>query len=112
MFLVMYGFRSPSLVSYIRSPPNSNNFQLSESTCRCFFQQINFFLFNFFEISAGKDLKLLVLVCNFTFSHQFTLTILERLTMMLSAQYTGNGLSMDVFSSRRLCQLCEPFIYK
>ncbi|ONI31492.1 hypothetical protein PRUPE_1G316500 [Prunus persica] len=66
----LYGFRSPSLVSYIRCPPNSNNFQLSESACRYFFQQINFFLFKFFEISAGKDLKLLVLamVCLWMFS--------------------------------------------
>ncbi|XP_021824299.1 reticulon-like protein B14 [Prunus avium] len=66
----LYGFRSPSLVSYFPSPPNSNNFQLSESTCGYFFQQINFFLFKFFEISAGKDLKLLVLamVCLWMFS--------------------------------------------
>ncbi|KAF5450820.1 hypothetical protein F2P56_031139 [Juglans regia] len=38
-------------------PPNIHDFSLSESTCRFYFAKVNWFLFEFFEISTGKDLK-------------------------------------------------------
>ncbi|PQM34770.1 hypothetical protein Pyn_02450 [Prunus yedoensis var. nudiflora] len=111
---------SPSLVSYFRSPPNSNNFQLSESTCRYFFQQINFFLFKFFEISAGKDLKLLVLamVCLWMFSALgdcvSSLSLLYTSTLLLGtlpAMYERYGVpsQVDTFAAKCIQEVKKLF---
>ncbi|CAK9316889.1 unnamed protein product [Citrullus colocynthis] len=46
----------------LMSPPNAQDFEISESTFTHLFQTFNWLLHNFFEISSGHDFKLFAMV--------------------------------------------------
>ncbi|XP_059434857.1 reticulon-like protein B14 [Corylus avellana] len=55
MLIIFIWSKAAGLID--RSPPNIQEIRLSESTCRHLFTNVNWFLFKFYEISSGKDLK-------------------------------------------------------
>ncbi|KAJ7954141.1 Reticulon-like protein [Quillaja saponaria] len=53
MLILFIWYNAAGLITW--SPPNLHDIQLSDSTGRYFFANINWFLFNFYQVSCAKD---------------------------------------------------------
>ncbi|KAL5553074.1 hypothetical protein UlMin_040475 [Ulmus minor] len=59
MVAIFLWFRTAWIIN--RNPPNIDEIELPESTCRFFFKKLNRVLMKFYEISTGEDVRLFFL---------------------------------------------------
>ncbi|KAJ7943108.1 Reticulon-like protein [Quillaja saponaria] len=59
MLILFIWYNAAGLITW--SPPNIHDIQLPESTCRYFFSKLNWFLFNFYQVSCGQNFTIFFL---------------------------------------------------